>query len=165
VVTDLFVVDDERHSDLGIVGPLQAFESLLAVALEVPWERKVWRSCVYFRHVGFCQGFSREVSRKEALRAEHGRNASCLVRSEKGAPRSSIIREALRSIKHRATTTATEARLRQNRLSHGITRCKITAPKSCLTHYRYPECSAQCYRTGQGSGDGTDRILRPKIIR
>jgi hypothetical protein len=46
----LFVVDDERHGYLGIVGPLQAFKALLSVAFKVAWERIVWRRCVDFGH-------------------------------------------------------------------------------------------------------------------
>lgn len=54
MVTHLFVVDDKRHRDLSIVGPLQALEAFLSVAFEVSGEGIVWRCGVDFRHVGIC---------------------------------------------------------------------------------------------------------------
>jgi hypothetical protein len=54
IVAHLFVVDDKRHRDLSIVGPLQALEAFLSVAFEVSGEGIVWRCGVDFRHVGIC---------------------------------------------------------------------------------------------------------------
>ena len=51
-VTHLLVVDNKRHRDLSIVGPLQAFQPLLSITFEVAREGVVWRCSVYFRHCG-----------------------------------------------------------------------------------------------------------------
>ena len=46
----LFIVDDEADSDLCVVGPFQALETLLSITLEVPGECIVLRCSVYLRH-------------------------------------------------------------------------------------------------------------------
>lgn len=46
------VVNDKRHCDLAIIGPLQTLQSLLAVAFEVSGESIVWMRGVDLRHDG-----------------------------------------------------------------------------------------------------------------
>jgi hypothetical protein len=49
-MTYFFVVDDERHGYLGIVGPFQSPKTPLAVSFKVAWERVVLRCSVNLRH-------------------------------------------------------------------------------------------------------------------
>lgn len=57
----LFVVDHERDGDLGVVGPLEALQALLAITLEVTRERVVGGSGVHFRHRDGCCGLDGEM--------------------------------------------------------------------------------------------------------
>jgi hypothetical protein len=49
-MTYFFIVDNEGYGYLGVVRPLQAFESLFAISLEVAWERVVRWCGVDLRH-------------------------------------------------------------------------------------------------------------------
>jgi hypothetical protein len=46
----LLIVDDERDGYFGVVWPLEAWETFLAIAFEVAWKRILGMCGVDFRH-------------------------------------------------------------------------------------------------------------------